>query len=364
MWSVISNFASKKDMLLSQFYKRFPDEAACEAYLKEVRTQQGVTCPTCGDVTHKWAKGKNAFQCEKCGCRVPLTKGTVMEHSKLTLLDWFYTMHLMTSIKQVLSAKEVQYQLGQDQYPPVWLMMMKLRSIMGKRDSMYQLSDEVELDEAFFPIRVPEEEKGKPLKRGSGSQKQAKVLVAIESKPVDKILDEYLREISAATIDKAANIARKSQKYTVKKAVHYVKMYVIDDLNAETIDKLSKLAVVKDAYIVTDGSSSHINFSDYFKGHESNVEYNKDEVVKAKLPWVHVVIGRCRDGIAAIHREVDRQFLQLYLNEFCWKFNRRFFRDSTDPRYDLFDRLVKISACYTSDIKWRNYDITGDEEID
>lgn len=104
MWARISNFAPKKDMLLSQFHKRFPDEAACEAYLREVRAQQGVTCPICGDVTHKWVKGKNAFQCEKCGCRVPLTKGTVMEHSKLALMDWFYTMHLMTSIKQVLSA--------------------------------------------------------------------------------------------------------------------------------------------------------------------------------------------------------------------------------------------------------------------
>lgn len=74
-----------------------------------------------------------------------------MEHSKLSLSTWFYTMHLMTSVKQVLSAKEVQHQLGASQYPPVWLMMMKLRNIMGKRDSVYQLSDEVELDEAFFP---------------------------------------------------------------------------------------------------------------------------------------------------------------------------------------------------------------------
>lgn len=86
-----------------------------------------------------------------------------MEHSKLTMRPWFYTMHLMTSIKQVLSAKEVQYQLGIEQYPPVWLMMMKLRSIMGKRDSIYQLSDEVELDEAFFPIRTPEEAKGQSI---------------------------------------------------------------------------------------------------------------------------------------------------------------------------------------------------------
>jgi hypothetical protein len=36
----------------------------------------------------------------------------------------------MTSIKQVLSAKEVQHQLSIS-YPPVWLMMMKLRDVMG-----------------------------------------------------------------------------------------------------------------------------------------------------------------------------------------------------------------------------------------
>lgn len=60
----------------------------------------------------------------------------------------------------------------------------------------------------------------------------------------------------------------------------------------------------------------------------------------------------CRNGIEAIHKEVDRRYLQLYLNEYCWKFNRRFFRDSDDPKYDLFDRLIKIAAMYTSDIKY------------
>ena len=59
---------------------------------------------------------------------------------------------------------------------------------MGKRDSIYQLSDEVELDEAFFPIRIPEEARGEKIKRGAGSQQQAKVLVIVESKPVDTVL--------------------------------------------------------------------------------------------------------------------------------------------------------------------------------
>ena len=89
-----------------------------------------------------------------------------------------------------------------------------------------------------------------------------------------------------------------------------------------------------------------------FSIHESHVEYDAASVVKTNLPWVHIVVGECRSGIEAIHKEVEEGFLQLYLNEYCWKFNRRFFRDSTDSKYDLFDRLVKISAMFTSDIKY------------
>ena len=104
-----------------------------------------------------------------------------MEHSKLSLRTWFYAMHLMTSIKQVLSAKEVQHQLRIEQYPPVWLMMMKLRNIMGKRDSIYQLSDEVELDEAFFPIRIPEEARGEKIKRGQEANSKPRYLSSLKA---------------------------------------------------------------------------------------------------------------------------------------------------------------------------------------
>ncbi|MEY8612887.1 IS1595 family transposase [Parabacteroides segnis] len=350
-------------MILSQFEGRFPTEESCVSYFRDIRLRQGVICPKCGGNTCKWLHGRKAFQCTGCGYSIPLTKGTVMEHSKLSLRTWFYAMHLMTSIKQVLSAKEVQYQLRIDQYPPVWLMMMKLRSIMGKRESIYQLSDEVELDEAFFPIRTPEDARGQKIKRGVGSQQQAKVLVIVESKPVDSILCEYLSMTTVQSIEKAGKLTASSKRQTIGKVVHYIKMFVIDNLSSETLNKIVRKHVEKDTVIITDGSSSHVKFKEYFKRHEQYVEYNVDDVVKTNLPWVHVVIGRCRNGIAAIHGEVDKQFLQLYLNEFCWKFNRRFFRDSNEPKYDLFDRLVKIAACYTSDIKWRDYDFTDDEII-
>lgn len=337
-------------MLLFQFEKRFPTEESCAEYFKEVRQANGVQCPNCQDITDKWMDGKRMFQCRKCGCHIPLTKGTVMEHSKLPLKTWFYTMHLMTSIKQVLSAKEVQHQLSLKDYSSVWLMMMKLRDIMGKREAIYKLSGEVELDEAYFPIRLPEEARGVPLKRGAGSQQKAKVLVIVESKPVEDDLKKYLVE-------------KKQKKYSVKKYVNYIKMFVLENLSAPSIDKIVQLYVDKGTKVHTDGSSSHVNLKDYFQEHKSHPEYDVEAVVTTDLPWVHIVIGRCRDGIVAIHNEVEKQFLQLYLNEFCWKFNRRFFRDSNDPKYDLFDRLVKIAAIYTSNIRWRKDIQTDDFEI-
>ena len=71
---------------------------------------------------------------------------------------------------------------------------------------------------------------------------------------------------------------------------------------------------------------------------------------------MHIITGECRSGIEAIHKDIDERLLQPYLNEYCWKFNRRFFRDCKKDKYDLFDHLIRTAAQYTSDIKWRDYE--------
>ena len=225
------------------------------------------------------------------------------------------------------------------------------------------LSGEVELDEAFFPTKADPEQKGQQKKRGAGSQKMAKVLVMAESKPVDDILLEYMESFvlpGATNLDKKAakigSFSRKAEKMSVKKAVNYIKMFALDNLQAPTVDSLANWHIEKHTKVVTDASNSHVNFKKLFDMHEKHNESESgvdvETIVKTNLPWVHLVAKECRNGIEAIHKEVDRRYLQLYLNEYCWKFNRRFFRDSTDPKYDLFDRLIKISAMYTSDIKY------------
>lgn len=357
-----ATFAEKaKPMLLKDFFTRFPDEDSCETYFKRLREEVGIVCPQCGSTKYRWLKGRHCFQCATCGCRIPLTKGTVMEHSKLPLYDWFFTAHLMTSIKQVLSAKEIQHQLELEYYTPAWLMMMKLRDIMGKRDSEYKLSGKIEMDVSFFPTTIMTQQKDNNID-DVPQTKKTQVLVLAGTKDIDDILAEYLSHIADnKLVNKASALLKKVDKLKVKKSIQYIKMFAMPNQKFETIKPYASAAIEKESTIISDGGHNLIGMKDIFKKHDVHVETEggTHEVVTKVLPWVHIVTGECRSGIDAIHKEIDERFLQLYLNEYCWKFNRRFFRDSKDPKYDLFDHLMRIAAKYTSDIKWNDYPFKG-----
>jgi hypothetical protein len=114
------------------------------------------------------------FQCKDCRTRTTLRSGTVMESSNLSFSDWFIAMHLMTSTKKGISAKEMQRQLGFKRYEPVWFMMQKIRVAMSARDERYELSGFTEMDEGYFTTveSATVGEKDKKLKRGRGSEKE------------------------------------------------------------------------------------------------------------------------------------------------------------------------------------------------
>lgn len=87
-------------------------------------------------------------------------------------------------------------------------------------------------------------------------------------------------------------------------------MFVIDNLSSETLDKTISKYVEKDTLIVTDSSSSYVNFKEYF------AISNMLTILSRRFFGVHVVIERCSES-TAIHDEMNKQFLQLFLNEFC-----------------------------------------------
>jgi transposase-like protein len=307
-------------MKIYDFDRYYPDEDSCRAKFKEMREAQGVVCPKCGCKHHYWLAGKSAYQCSKCKYRQSLRANTVMHGSKLPFRYWFIAMHLLTSTKHTFSALELQRQLEHKRYQPVWELLHKLRSVMGTRDSKYTLSGCVEVDEGYFSTEAEEEQKEEKLKAGAGSQKKTKVVVMAES----------MEEPSP----KNKNKPRK---------VKHIKMIVIPDLKADTIDKVVSGAITEDSTIVTDASSSHVHFKNMFKAHESQVINPKD--IGTILPWVHIAISNAKSLLADTYHGTKKEFLQGYLNEFCYKFNRRYFG------LELFDRLLVAGVTYQPEFK-------------
>jgi transposase-like protein len=297
-------------MNLLHFTLQYPDEKSCKSHWKEYRDKQGVICPHCGQSEHYWKKDKECYECKQCGKRQSLRANTVMHGSQLPFRYWFIAIHLLTSTKKSFSAAELQRQLGHKYYEPIWAMLHKLRLVMGKRDEQYSLCGVLELDEGFFSTETSEDEKCKPLKRGRGSQKKSKVLVMAESEPVtDKLVTKG-----------------KSRK------VSHIKMIVIDDLKSETITPLVEENVCRESIIDSDHSTSYVKLKNIVKEHRPQV-IPKTEVGKV-LPWVHIAISNAKRQLLDIYHQINPEYLQSYLNEFCYKFNRRYFGEM------MFDRLL------------------------
>ena len=311
-------------MNLLNFVAQYPDEKSCRKEFKEYRDRIGVICPHCGSKEHYWKKDREQYECKTCRKRQTLRSNTVLHGSQLPFRYWFIAIHLLTSTKKSFSASELQRQLGHKRYEPIWGMLHKLRAVMGKRDEQYSLSGVIELDEGFFSTETPAQDKDKPLKRGRGSQKKSKVLVMAESQPVEG----------------------KTTKNGKPRQVGHIKMMVINDLKAETITSLVKDNVSDKSIIDSDDSTSYVKLKDIVKEHRPKV-IPKDEIGKT-LPWVHLAISNAKRMLLDIFHNIKPEYLQYYLNEFCYKFNRRYFGE------DLFDRLMIASVSYKNQFRYNN----------
>lgn len=153
----------------------------------------------------------------------------------------------------------------------------------------------------FFSTETPDDEKHKPLKRGRGSQKKTKVLVMAESVPQE-------------TSDK---------KHSKSRSVNHIKMIVIEDLLADTITPIVEENVSSSSTIDSDNSTSYVDLKDVVEEHRPKV-IPKKEIGKA-LPWVHIAISNAKRLLLNTYHDIKPEYLQSYLNEFCYKFNRRYF---------------------------------------
>lgn len=297
-------------MNILKFNERFPDEQSCIEFFKEKRLKEGILCKKCKGTAHYWLSSKNMFQCKSCCFRTSLKSGTVMENSNLTLKAWLTAITFFTATKQGFSALELQRQMGFSRYQTVFDLCHKIRELMGKRDAEYRLEDMVEYDESYVTKATSESQKSS--KRGRGTQKKALVAVMAES----TVLEDF----------KTGDLT---------KSCRYFKMKKIDNLKAKTAEKLIKDLIDKSAVVQTDESTTYSNFEDFIDVHVSDVSTTNNG--KFNLRWAHIAISNLKGDLRKF-RMISEKYIQNYLDEFCYRLNRRYFGEK------LFDRLVIASV--------------------
>lgn len=109
-------------------------------------------------------------------------------------------------------------------------------------------------------------------------------------------------------------------------------MKVMEDLKAKTIDESVKEHISAAATIKTDGFKSYTNIKNIVAHHQQHIVPPKK--ASTILPWVHTMISNAKRTFAGIYHMMKAEYMQNYLNEFCYKVNRRYFADK------LFDRLL------------------------
>ena len=293
-----------RHMNLIEFFNRFPDEHSCREHFRAYRIKKGITCKKCNHKEHYWLEGKQQFQCKQCGFRTTLRSGTLLQSSNLSFWYWYITLHLMSSTKKGFSAHEVRRQLGHKRYEPIWLMMKKIRSAMGRQEQSGMLTGMIELDDAYFSTSTSKR-LSKRLKRGKGSQKKSKVTVMAESFPLE--------------------IAGRKERYC-----GHFKMRVNPSEGRWAMNKLVNEVIDPKSVLFTDQAKGYVDLKSLVDVH---VSFKSDKESVNELKWVHIAIANAKRTLLGIYHVIREKYLQHYLDEFCFKLNRRFSRN-------LFDNLV------------------------
>lgn len=289
---------------LLEFQRMFPDEGSCVTYLYQIRWPEGFVCPKCGDRRDPYLITDRALlECRK-GHQTSITANTIMHRSKQSVQTWFYAAFLVSTLTPGISAVQFQKQLGIKNYEPAFQMLHKLRSALVDPDRE-PLKGEVEIDELY--VGGPEE--GRP---GRGHETKALVVCAVE-------IVRWIAKDPKHPNDPTAGVE--------KVRAGRVRLTVIPDASAPTLIPWVQKNVAEGTIVYTDGWASYAGLTKLGYDHRKVLQSHQGKPTGEFLPMVHLIISNLKRWLTGTHKgAVLPKHMQAYLNEFTFRFNRRFWR--------------------------------------
>jgi transposase-like protein len=290
-------------MTYARFLELFPDNDACLAYLKDKFFADGTECPKCGRATkfHK-ITGRSAYSCQYCRHQVYPTAGTIFHKSSVSLQLWFYGIFLMSSTRCGISAKQLEREIGVT-YKTAHRMFKQIRSLLSDDDEP-PLTGEVEIDETWVGGRIRNSRgltKGQAVQRGL--REKTMVLGMVE---------------------------RGGQ----------VRTRIIPKRSGMVLSQAAAAFVLPASMIFTDEWPAYSAVAPRYRGHRrvkhlAHIYVDGD----AHTNTIEGFWGLFKNGVRGVYHAVSAKYLQTYLDEYAFRYNRRFSRQPMF--YAMLDRVEK-----------------------
>ncbi len=269
---------------IQTFNAQFPDNDACLDWLKAERWPSGlIPCEKCGkDRKHHRVTGRPAYACDYCGSMISPMAGTIFEKSSTSLRTWLYAMYLMSATRCGISAKQIQRETGVT-YKTAWRMFKQIRTLMSEDVSLE--GEAVEMDETYVGGT---RRNGRPGRASLPAGEKACVVGAVERG--GKVVALMVNDVTKATLHGIA------KEYVLPGSIvytdHYPAYMGLDKINGYQHRRINHSAGV---YVV---GETHTQTIEGF--------------------WSLI-----KRGIGGVYHSVSKKYLQTYLDEYSFRYNRR-----------------------------------------
>ncbi len=285
-------------MNFQEFKKKFPSEPKIIAYFVKVRYKDGLVCNHCGgseEQIYQRLDLPKMFECKTCGNSFSVFAGTIFEKSSTDLKKWFYAIHLFLNGKKGISALQLQREIGTT-YKTAWRMLRQIRLAMGNKKKKADKKDD-DHDDDFMQTIIEIDE------------------TYLGGKAENKHMSERVA---------AKGIFEKMIVLGMLERGEEVRAFVLDDAKRDTIMAKIHENAKKGSKIMTDEHKAYYWL--YSQYQHQVVNHSKSEYKKGADAHTNSIEGfwsTLKRGVYGIYHHVSKKHLQLYVNEFAFRYNNR-----------------------------------------
>lgn len=272
--------------------QKYSTHEKCMNYISLEKWPYGFVCPHCQNNHGYYTANRYHYECSLCHKQTSIISGTLFENTKIPLTKWFWAIYWISSDKGGISALRLSKLIGCT-WRTAYRLLNILRKAMGDRDDQYKLSGVIELDDAYVGGK-------KAGKRGRGADGKTSVVIACE---------------------------------TTGQRPRFIAMQAVESVNKKTIEQFTNNHIEPSSIVNTDAFCANVGIAT-FATHIPKV--TPSEMVDEWLPWVHIAIANLKRFLLGTFHGISQHYVQEYLNEFCYRFNRRFWEEQ------IPNRLLKL----------------------